>query len=204
MIRRRLAQGQGRQLAKAYNLRQRDVRRLWTWFDRLDSGGLGLLNLEEACALPCFRCNPFAERIIRLVSPHEDGKLCFEDLLTVMGSVFRPGVPTTAKHVYAFALWDFDGDDLIGADDIRAGLKLLLHKKLSSEVIPGGGEEGLEIVSLTVDVGDEDQRAEDQLNELVERTLAEVDPEGLGIDYNDFSMLLQRMPDFLSNFQMSI
>lgn len=27
-----------------------------------------------------------------------------------MGSVFRPGVPTTAKHVYAFALWDFDGE----------------------------------------------------------------------------------------------
>ena len=66
--------------------------------------------LQEACALPCFRCNPFAERIIKLVSPHEDGRLCFEDLLTVMGSVFRPGVPTTAKHVYAFALWDFDGE----------------------------------------------------------------------------------------------
>ena len=40
--------------------------------------------------------------------------------------------------------------------------------------------------------------------QLVERALAEVDPDGLGIDFNDFSMLLQRMPDFISNFQMSI
>ncbi len=40
--------------------------------------------------------------------------------------------------------------------------------------------------------------------QLVERALAEVDPDGLGIDFNDFSMLLQRMPDFVSNFQMSI
>ncbi len=65
--------------------------------------------LQEACVLPCFRSNPFAGRIVRLVSEREDGALALEELLELMGSVFRPGVPTTAKHVYAFALWDFDG-----------------------------------------------------------------------------------------------
>lgn len=46
MVHRRLAQAQRRQLAKAFDLRQRDVRRLWAWFDRLDSGGVGLLTFE--------------------------------------------------------------------------------------------------------------------------------------------------------------
>ena len=45
-------------------------------------------------------------------------------------------------------------------------MKLLLQKKLSPEVVTGVGEEGLEIVSLTLEGGDEDQRADDQLNEV--------------------------------------
>ena len=58
-------------------------------------------------------------------------------------------------------------------------MKLLLHKKLSPEAATGGAEEGLEIVSLTMEGDDEDQRVDDQLNEVGHLYKCKQNPESL-------------------------
>lgn len=46
--------------------------------------------------------------------------------------------------------------------------------------------------------------SEEQVEAILDKIAEEVDPEGLGLTYSDFESVASRMPDFLSNFRMSI
>lgn len=66
-----------------------------------------LLQLEE------LRANPFAARICDLFSEDMTGVLTFEKFLNML-SAFSTHTLPEIKMIWAFAIWDFDGDDLIG------------------------------------------------------------------------------------------
>ena len=62
-----------------------------------------LLNIKELLY------NPFAPRIVELFSENGSGQISFQSFLNMM-SVFSSRASAEAKTVWAFALWDFDGD----------------------------------------------------------------------------------------------
>jgi Ca2+-binding EF-hand superfamily protein len=66
------------------------------------------------------RANPFASRICELFSEDGSGILSFENFLNMM-SVFSIHTRPEVKMVWAFAMWDFDGDDIIGPGTILSG-----------------------------------------------------------------------------------
>lgn len=49
-----------------------------------------------------------------------------------------------------------------------------------------------------------DKMSPQALDQVVAKVLAEMDPRGRGVKFNDFRQVLTRMPDFLFNFRMTI
>ncbi|CAG0920173.1 unnamed protein product [Notodromas monacha] len=75
------------------------------------------LSMELVCTLPELRVNPFGDRICQVFSSTKDGRISFEDFLDMM-SVFSDAAPASVKLEYAFRIFDFDGDDLLSAQDL--------------------------------------------------------------------------------------
>ena len=71
--------------------------------------------MQECLAVDELRANPFAPRICELFSEDGSGSLTFTNFLD-MKSAFSKKASPDVRVVWAFALWDFDGDDLIGRD----------------------------------------------------------------------------------------
>ena len=72
------------------------------------------------------RANPFAPRICELFSEDGSGSLTFTNFLD-MKSAFSKKASPEVRLVWAFALWDFDGDDLIGIPDVKCGVDLITN-----------------------------------------------------------------------------
>jgi len=71
------------------------------------------IGAEELAQVEEMRVNPFAARICELFSDDGSDKLTFMMFLNVM-STFSKETHADVKMVWIFALWDFDGDDILG------------------------------------------------------------------------------------------
>lgn len=71
------------------------------------------IGVEEILKLDEMRVNPFAARICLLFSENGTGKLDFSKFVNVV-STFSSRTSADLKMVWIFALWDFDGDDILG------------------------------------------------------------------------------------------
>lgn len=65
---------------------------------------------QSLMGVPELRCNPFGGRIVELFSGDGSGELDFTQFLHML-AVFSPRATAEAKMVWAFALWDFDGEE---------------------------------------------------------------------------------------------
>jgi calcium and integrin-binding protein 1 len=63
------------------------------------------------------RLNPFGDRVCTAFSSDKDGKMGFDDFLD-MYSVMSDAATLEAKTHFAFAVYDFDSDGVIGRDDL--------------------------------------------------------------------------------------
>ncbi|CAH1970007.1 unnamed protein product [Acanthoscelides obtectus] len=96
-----------------------------------------------------------------------------------MLSVFSEQAPRDIKVFYAFRIYDFDGDQHIGPEDIDEALRLLTRN--SHELTP------------------EDRQ------QIVEKVIEEADVDGDGkLSYMEFEHVITRAPDFLSTFHIRI
>ena len=116
-----------------------EVNRLWKRFSRLDSDRTGYLATQVVQdsihvqtglyvtarpdgALDCkppaqemlkvdeLKCNPFGARIVELFSEDGSGTINFQNFMNIF-SVFSPRATVDTKMVWAFAIWDFDGEN---------------------------------------------------------------------------------------------
>merc|ERR1712215_315613 len=62
------------------------------------------------------KVNPFARRLCQVFSRNE-GFLVFEEFLDMM-SVLSEAAPPKVKAEWAFKVFDYDGDNLLGKEDI--------------------------------------------------------------------------------------
>ncbi|XP_052796384.1 calcium and integrin-binding family member 3-like [Mya arenaria] len=122
------------------------------------------------------RENPFRERICQVFSEDGSGDMSFDDFLD-MFSVFSEIAPRDIKCVYAFKIYDFDGDNHLSRYDLQQTLRCLTRNGLTEEEI-----------SFVVD-------------KVLEE--ADLDDDGL-LSYIEFEHVISRSPDFLNTFHIRI
>ncbi|XP_061168866.1 mesenchyme-specific cell surface glycoprotein-like [Saccostrea echinata] len=116
--------------------------------------------------------NPFCRRICQVFSEDGSGDLSFEDFLDLF-SVLSEVAPRELKAVYAFKIYDFDGDNYLGKEDLQSTLKCLTRNELSEE----------------------------ELDFVVEKVLEETDLDDDGkLSYIEFEHVISRSPDFMTYF----
>ena len=71
-----------------------------------------LLCFQELRALPELRANPFAKRLCELFSEDGSGQLTFVRFVSMMG-IFSNRTSLESKIIWAFAIWDFDGEEAL-------------------------------------------------------------------------------------------
>ena len=105
--------------------------------------------------------------------------MSFDDYLD-MYSALAEGAARDVKTTYAFKIYDFDGDGVIGKDDLKAVIDRLLH--------------------------DQDKHlTKAETNGLIDCLLKEVDnDEDNAICFPEFQQAMQKCPDFMSHFKMYI
>uniref|UniRef100_A0A0N4Z2L0 Calcium and integrin-binding family member 2 n=1 Tax=Parastrongyloides trichosuri TaxID=131310 RepID=A0A0N4Z2L0_PARTI len=134
------------------------------------------LTYEEVEKMPELRENPFRRRICQVFSEDGSGNLTFDDFLD-MFSVFSEMAPLQLKLKYAFRIYDFDGDDQIGHDDLSRMIRCLTRDELSDE----------------------------EVEFIIERIIEEADLDGdEQISYAEFEHVVSRSPDFIRTFHIRI
>ncbi|XP_017787055.1 PREDICTED: calcium and integrin-binding family member 2 [Nicrophorus vespilloides] len=132
--------------------------------------------LESMEKLPELKENPFRSRICEVFSRDGKGNLSFEDFLDLL-SVFSEQAPRDIKVFYAFRIYDFDGDQHIGSEDLDQAIRLLTYGELSPE----------------------------DMQQITEKVIEEADVDGDGkLSYMEFEHVITRAPDFLSTFHIRI
>ncbi|CAL2030693.1 unnamed protein product [Caenorhabditis brenneri] len=134
------------------------------------------LTFEEVEKMPELKENPFKRRICEVFSEDGRGNLSFDDFLD-MFSVFSEMAPLQLKLKYAFRIYDYDGDELLGHDDLSKMIRSLTRDELS-------------------DV---------EVEFIIERIIEEADLDGdSSINFAEFEHVVSRSPDFIRTFHIRI
>ncbi|XP_012270034.1 calcium and integrin-binding family member 3 [Orussus abietinus] len=140
---------------------------------------LPLSNLEK---IPELKENPFRERISEVFTKYRDPGfsteegICFEEFLEMM-SVFSEQAPRDLKVFYAFKIYDFDEDGVLGMADLERTCRQLVRGGLTAE----------------------------EVSTICQKVLEESDIDGDGaLSYLEFEHVITRAPDFLATFHIRI
>ncbi|XP_011310276.1 calcium and integrin-binding family member 2 [Fopius arisanus] len=131
--------------------------------------------------IPELRENPFRERISEVfTSPNEHNSveegICFEEFLEMM-SVFSEQAPRDLKVFYAFKIYDFDDDGVVGMSDLERTCRQLVQDGLTTE----------------------------EIATICKKVLEESDIDGDGaLSYLEFEHVVTRASDFLATFHIRI
>jgi len=186
-----------------------EIKKLFKKFQSLDSKRITPENFNSVRVrgrrlsnLPELQQNPFLHRLVTVFATSdeegeklrvcegddgsEDGALdlnwkavSFEDFMDMMNALCDKS-PFELKAHYAFKVFDFDGDDFIGPEDIEAIIKrTACNGKFSLDK-----EELAHLTKAILDEADLDK--DDKLGE------------------SEFEHMLKKSPDFLDSFQVRI
>lgn len=169
-------------------LKRREIKLVFKEFRNLDYQAV---SMDRKCELPMeviqnsprLKVNPFRKRICQVFSHNGSGAMTFIDFLDMI-SVFSAKSPLQIKLEYAFRIYDFDNDNVIRMDDIKKTMMCL---------------------SVAQGLREEDQLTEEQMELLIETVIKEasIDTER-GINFEEFSIVLKKIPYFFEYFQMRL
>merc|ERR1712179_168134 len=154
----------------------------------LGEAGEGITNINDPRArvrqedvisrLQELRVNPFADRICAVFA-HSEEFMVFEEFLDMISSLSE-SAPTSVKAEWAFRMFDYDGDRMLGKDDIRQVL----------DAVTGSDIDNLE---------------EEKRESVVRNVLNETDLNRTGkISLAEFKQLVVKSPDFANNFRIRL
>uniref|UniRef100_A0A7S3QKT9 EF-hand domain-containing protein n=1 Tax=Dunaliella tertiolecta TaxID=3047 RepID=A0A7S3QKT9_DUNTE len=138
---------------------QAELGGLYKRFRALDRGRKGYLSGEEFLLIPELSINPLAQRIVRMFEA-----VNFKEFVRLL-SAFSIRAERDNRLAFMFAVYDVDGDGLIGREDMALMLRQLAGSSLSEE-----------------DLGD-----------IVTKAFQEAGPAALargGLDFEDFQAAL--------------
>merc|ERR1711934_121705 len=126
--------------------------------------------------------NPFAKRICQVFSPNAGQLMTFEEFLDMLSSL-SVATPPTVRAEWAFKIFDSDGDQLLGENDIRRVVDAIT------------GTEEAAYKSL----------GEKERQTVVRNVLKETDLNRTGqISLAEFKQMVVRSPDFVNNFRIRL
>ncbi|KAH9513302.1 Calcium and integrin-binding member 2 [Bulinus truncatus] len=175
---------------------KQDVLRIFDRFKAIDSeissNMIGQKNYRDFTLpvdkienIPELKENPFRRRICKVFSRDNSGNLTFEDFLN-MFSVFSESAPKEVKAVYAFKVYDFDGDNSLNRSDLQQTLKALTKKSFGSN----DGEDNTESALN-----------EEEETHILNQVLKEADlDDNNELSYIEFEHVVSRAPDFLTEY----
>ncbi|KAF2365541.1 EF-hand domain [Trinorchestia longiramus] len=168
-------------------LNRQDILRAHRLFRRVTDGNAPKVMTRNASAtvtapyssldlLPLLKDNPFRRRICEVFSEDKSGNLNFDQFLDLF-STFSEAAPREMKVIYAFNIYDFDGDGYLGGEDLLAAVQHLTHDLLSPE----------------------------ECNSIVKKVLEEADMDCDGrLSPSEFSHTILKCPYFLQNFRLRV
>ncbi|XP_064386355.1 calcium and integrin-binding protein 1-like [Halichondria panicea] len=140
--------------------------------------------------LPQMKTNPLSARILKVFTfgSEKEGFMNFLEFLEMI-SVFNPKTSIQVRTVYAFRVYDLDGDGIISRSDLDTLLDLLTSTSNVEE------EDGPEDEMWT-------QTKQVTIDGVFKEVNKEVKADGLSSE--DFSFALSRSPDFISTFSFRL
>lgn len=142
-------------------LTKKELERMHRRFLRLAKGGRKVA-LADFQSVPELAGNPFIMRIFQLFDADQDGCLNFEEFIRAVESFGRL-YSSEDKCMFAFRMYDLDGDGYVSSDELAHTLKTLMGRALSDS----------------------------QLGQIVESTILQHDTDGDGrLSFQEFTSLL--------------
>lgn len=126
--------------------------------------------------MPELRFNPFRKRIAEVFARDQDHRIGFDEYLEFL-SVFSEETTSDIKRLYAFRIYDHDGDGHLGRADIIKTVKCLVGNHLSEQ----------EILTVAKKVFEESDLDGDEL-----------------LSYVEFEHVVSKKPDFIYLFRIQL
>ncbi|KYQ90431.1 calcium-binding EF-hand domain-containing protein [Tieghemostelium lacteum] len=143
---------------------QREIKKLYKRFKRLDKEEKGSIDIEDFNQIPELSMNPILPRIISIFDVNRNGQLNFKQFIQTLSN-FHPNADKHDKIKLLFKVYDINNDGYITKDEIQKVLTMMVGKALTNE----------------------------QILEIVEETLTEADVNGKGkLDFNDFENSIEK------------
>uniref|UniRef100_A0A5S6QEW8 EF-hand domain-containing protein n=1 Tax=Trichuris muris TaxID=70415 RepID=A0A5S6QEW8_TRIMR len=166
---------------------KKDIMRLYKRFYSLSPGyvpssmqggaaGVVAIPYEDIEKMPELKENPFRQRICQVFSADGGGNLTFNDFLD-MFSALSESAPLDLKLNYAFRIYDFDQDGMIGHDDLEKAIRCMTREELTEEEVEF-------IINRIMDEADLDMSS--------------------FLSYAEFEHVVSRSPDFCRTFHVRI
>ena len=134
------------------------------------------LSYNEIIQLDELKSSPFKDRICKVFSEDQSGDMTLSDFLDML-SVLSLQAPKDLKSAYAFKIYDFDDDGYIDRTDLDELINRITGFSMNTE----------------------------DVDCIVDEVLKECDLDETGtIQPVEFADILQKSPDFTTNFNISV
>ena len=145
-----LTQEDIQKLKKETDLKVKDIKKIHKKFGALDKDEKGYVTITDLVKIPEIEQNPLRYHIAQYMSNNaEKEAISFEAFIKII-DVFKNN-KTEEQYKLMFALFDFDKDGKISSEDMLINFKLLLGNSLNEEQI-------VEIVNKTISEYSDDQQ----------------------------------------------
>ena len=148
-------------LKEETDIKQKDIKKCHKKFSSLDKENKGFVSISDIVTIPEIENNPLRYHIAQYMSNNNENEaVSFEAFIKVI-DIFKNN-KTDRQYKFMFDLFDFDKDGKISNEDMLINFKLLLGNSLNEE----------------------------QIKEIVEKTISEYSSDKKYINYNDFVKIL--------------
>ena len=143
------------------DIKQKDIKKCHKKFNSLDKDKKGYVSINDIVAIPEIENNPLRYHVAQYMSNNNENEaISFEAFIKVI-DIFKNN-KTEKQYKFMFDLFDFDKDGKISHEDMLINFKLLLGNSLNEE----------------------------QIKEIVDKTISEYSNDQKFINYNDFVKIL--------------
>ena len=143
------------------DFKPKDIKKCHKKFWSLDKDKKSYVSITDIVSIPEIENNPLRFHIAQYMSNNDENeKISFEAFIKVIDT-FKNN-KTEKQYKFMYDLFDFDKDGKISNEDMLINFKLLLGNSLNEE----------------------------QITEIVDKTISEYSSDGKYINYNDFVKIL--------------
>eukprot|EP01119_Soliformovum_irregulare_P025081 TRINITY_DN917_c0_g1_i1.p1 TRINITY_DN917_c0_g1~~TRINITY_DN917_c0_g1_i1.p1 ORF type:complete len:192 (+),score=36.20 TRINITY_DN917_c0_g1_i1:423-998(+) len=147
------------QLKEDTHLSEKELRRIYRRFKKLDADQSGAISIDEFLTIPELAANPLLERVVSNFDKNKDNEIQFTELVTGLSTFLTKG-NQEEKLRFIFDLYDIDADGFISNGELFHVLKMMVGNNLNEVQLQ-------QIVDKTIIEADEDKDGKISFQEFV-------------------------------------